>query len=310
MLLRLRNMGSVIRELGNSMEYDVTVIIPVYNVEIYIEKCIRSVLMQTLKNIEIICVDDGSSDNSWNIIDKMSHYDSRIIAVKHEKNMNQASAKNTGLNMARGKYISFIDSDDWIHKDFLYTLYNSAEINNADIAIGYGIVIDEKSNNWVEVWGENHFGKLGVYNRGQFDDLFIKVCYNGACWNKIYRRIFIKEKNIQFDTELSAAEDQYFMIMALTQAQKISICDAIYFYIKRISSTMTRKDAKFFLSWSKTYSKIVYYLNSIQINPVIYHRMVDMLTSNTMYWYHCINDKNISEEFKKQVTSVYKMLKD
>ena len=180
------------------MQYDVTVIMPVYNVENYIEKCIRSILMQTLKNIEIICIDDGSTDNSWNIFEKIARYDSRLIGIKHGKNMSQAVARNTGLSIAHGKYISFIDSDDWIHKDFLKTLYVSAEKNNADIAIGYAITIDEKNNNWVEVWGENHFGKLGNYYNGQFNDLFVKACYNGAVWNKIYRKSFLKEKNIKF----------------------------------------------------------------------------------------------------------------
>ena len=291
------------------MQYDVTVIMPVYNVENYIEKCIRSILMQTLKNIEIICIDDGSTDNSWNIFEKIARYDSRLIGIKHGKNMSQAVARNTGLSIAHGKYISFIDSDDWIHKDFLKTLYVSAEKNNEDIAIGYAITIDEKNNNWVEVWGENHFGKLGNYYNGQFNDLFVKACYNGAVWNKIYRKSFLKEKNIKFDTELKGTEDIYFIIEALTQSQNITICDALYFYLKRISSTMTRRDVEYFLSWSKTYLKIVNYLNSILIDDTVYSHMINMLNTKIVYIYNLINDKDVADEFRNQVNNVWKTVK-
>lgn len=127
----------------------VTVIVPVYNVEIYLKKCIESILYQTYENIEIILVDDGSTDNSGAICDEYLHKDSRIIVI-HKDNGGLGSARNAALNVCKGEYIAFIDSDDWVEKDFVERLLEYSDENTL-VCCGYQEVFENrKVNNNVE----------------------------------------------------------------------------------------------------------------------------------------------------------------
>ena len=109
----------------------ISVIVPVYNVEKYLRKCIDSLTNQTLKDIEIILVNDGSTDNSGSIIDEYAKQDKRVIAI-HKENGGQSSARNMGLDIAKGKYVGFIDSDDWIELDMYENMYLALVKGNAD----------------------------------------------------------------------------------------------------------------------------------------------------------------------------------
>ncbi len=111
----------------------ISIIIPVYNVERYLRECIDSIIAQTYKNLEIILVDDGSSDKSGEICDEYSKKDSRIKVI-HKKNGGLSDARNVALDIAKGDYIGFIDSDDYIEKDMFQILYNLAEEYNAEIS--------------------------------------------------------------------------------------------------------------------------------------------------------------------------------
>lgn len=112
----------------------VSVIVPVYNVENYIRKCLDSIISQTLKDIEIILVDDGSEDNSGKICDEYAEKDSRIIVI-HQKNNGLSNARNTGLNIASGEYIGFVDSDDYIKSEMYSEMYQTAEKTDADMVL-------------------------------------------------------------------------------------------------------------------------------------------------------------------------------
>ena len=112
----------------------ISVIIPVYNVEKYLKECLDSVINQTLKDIEIICVNDGSTDNSLNILENYAKKDNRIIVIS-QKNKGLSGARNTGLKYCSGEYVSFIDSDDYVSKDLFELTYNNAISNNSDLVI-------------------------------------------------------------------------------------------------------------------------------------------------------------------------------
>ena len=115
------------------MAAKITVIIPVYNVEIYLADCLDSVLQQTLNEIEIICINDGSSDNSLEILKEYARKDSRIIIISQE-NKGLGSARNRGLEVATGEYVAFLDSDDWVDNNYYEKLYNTAKKYNSEIA--------------------------------------------------------------------------------------------------------------------------------------------------------------------------------
>lgn len=120
----------------------ISVIVPVYNVDKYLERCVESIQNQSYKNIEILLIDDGSKDNSGDICDKLASKDSRIIVI-HKENGGLSSARNTGLDIAKGQWISFVDSDDYIHRDMLNNLHNCATCNGVAMAICGFTMVDE-----------------------------------------------------------------------------------------------------------------------------------------------------------------------
>ena len=191
----------------------VSVILPVYNVAKYIDKCIQSLLSQTLKDIEIIFVDDCSPDNSVEIIKK--YQDPRIKIVRHEVNKYTAEARNTGIENATGEYIAFVDPDDYINKDFLSKLYNLAKKNNADIAKGIYMNIPSK-----KIVNNNALIKVNKYN------------FHFAMWTAIYKRDLIIKHKIKFSVDTICG--QFPMVHF---ANKIATCnDAIYYYVKHENS--------------------------------------------------------------------------
>lgn len=124
----------------------ISIIVPVYNVEKYLDRCVQSILIQSFKRFELILVNDGSTDNSFEICQKYRKKDSRVILISQE-NKGLSAARNTGLNNAHGDYICFIDSDDFIEKDYLKLLLNNLKSNNADISICEYFSSNEKGKN-------------------------------------------------------------------------------------------------------------------------------------------------------------------
>ena len=129
-----------------------SVIVPVYKVEHYLHRCINSIRNQTYKNLQIILVDDGSPDNCGKICDEYAELDARIIVV-HQKNRGLSGARNTGLRYAKGEYVAFVDSDDWISSDMYQTLVNLVELNDLDMA--RSSVVETDGDRWKRVlkWG-------------------------------------------------------------------------------------------------------------------------------------------------------------
>ena len=125
----------------------VSIVVPVYNVEKYLERCVDSLINQTYKNIEIILVDDGATDNSGELCDKLLFKDSRI-KVFHKLNGGLSDARNYGINQATGEYLLFVDSDDWVENEIVEKLYNSIEQNSADISVcGFNDLVDDTITN-------------------------------------------------------------------------------------------------------------------------------------------------------------------
>lgn len=208
----------------------ISIIVPVYNVEKHIKKCLDSIVNQTYKDLEIILVDDGSPDSSGAICDEYAKNDSRIKVI-HKENGGQSSARNMGLDLASGEYVGFVDSDDTIELDAYEKLYNA--ISGVDIAIGGHNEVKEnevktcaskikKDLNEEELWQEI-FGRL-----------------NNATWNKLYRRDLIKD--IRFDLHFMHGEDLIFNILYLEKAKTGRIInEPIYNYFKRGDSITTGK---------------------------------------------------------------------
>lgn len=166
----------------------ISVIIPVYNVEQYLDRCMKSVLNQTYKELEIILVDDGSTDRSGIICDEYASKDSRVRVI-HKRNEGLSAARNEGLNIARGKYIGFVDSDDWIAADMYFTLYKLIKNGNYDISV-CGIVRTDEFEN-LEFDQNASVEKITEYTSTDFQKKILKVSTqdsNHYAVNKLYFR--------------------------------------------------------------------------------------------------------------------------
>ena len=161
----------------------ISIIIPVYNVEKYLERCVKSVINQTYKNLEIILVDDGAKDNSGKMCDELSKLDSRIKVI-HKENGGLSDARNFGLKIATGDYIGFVDSDDYIADDMYETLYYTIKNNNADISIvSFYEMYKEK------VIGVRDSGNLEILSKQEaMKELLIDTKIQSYAWNKLFKK--------------------------------------------------------------------------------------------------------------------------
>ena len=210
-------------------KYKVSVIIPVYGVEKYIGKCLDSLVNQTLKDIEIIVVNDGTKDNSQKIIDKYAKKYKNIKALIKE-NGGQGSARNYGLEHATGEYIGYVDGDDYVEYDMYEKLYNKAKENDLDVVICGNYNVSEDYKN-----------KTTDLEFTKFDDNFINALLGKkAVWNKIYKRNIIGKTTFRSKVWY---EDFDFSIKVLTNAKKIDyVNEPLYDYLIREGSTMNNSN--------------------------------------------------------------------
>ena len=229
----------------------ISVIVPVYNVEKYLSQCLNSIIEQTFSDIEIICVNDGSTDNSRKILEQYAQKDSRIKIVD-KKNGGLSSARNAGMKVAQGEYYSFIDSDDWIDETMLEKLYNSMVSLDTDISICAVHQYDETNQ---KIDDTNPYYTLGYFDES-FDNrafsyvdtkpFLLDVCV--MAWNKLYRKSFIDECQAEFPDGL-IFEDGPFFFSIFFKTKRVSIVrDFLYYYRINRSGSIIQKAGKKFLN--------------------------------------------------------------
>lgn len=203
----------------------VSVIVPVYNTEPYLEQCLDSIRNQTLKDIEVICVDDSSSDGSLDILRRYEKSDHRFIVITQEKS-NAGEARNRGLSIASGEYLSFLDSDDFFHPEMLEKAYHCAKNHQSDIVVfraqRYWEINDEYTSiDWTvkrELLPPKSDFKVDEISQDVFS------CILGYAWDKLFSRSFIQKIDAKFQS-LPVFNDSFFTYSALLQASKISLLD-------------------------------------------------------------------------------------
>ena len=203
----------------------VSVIVPAYNAETYVEKCVESLMNQSLKELEVIIVDDGSKDNTLSILKKYEEEYPNILKVFHKENGGQASARNLALEYATGEYIGFVDSDDWVSLDMYEKMYQKAKETDADIVVCDSVEQYED--------GENYQNYTTVPN---------KLAFAGGVLNKIFRREFAAGT---FFPKGLWYEDLEYSAMLFMKTDKISIIhEGLYQYNCRDGSTMHNNNAQ------------------------------------------------------------------
>jgi glycosyltransferase involved in cell wall biosynthesis len=235
----------------------ISIIIPVYNVEKYIQKCINSVFLQTFADFECILIDDGSSDNSGKICDEYAKKDERIKVI-HQKNGGASCARNAGLDVAQGEWITFIDGDDWADENYLEQMYNNAINNNCDLSlIGYRRV--EDNGNIISVVERKPliFPSVVTYKK---DIVTYTRCYVGGCWSFLYKAKL--STDLRFNIKLKVAEERTFLYFLAGRISKI-VYDSTPCYnyvINRQTSVVNVKNEKFIENNKDVFGMIQYIL--------------------------------------------------
>ncbi|MGL5207428.1 MAG: glycosyltransferase family 2 protein [Acidaminococcaceae bacterium] len=214
----------------------ITVIVPVYKVEIYIRRCVDSILRQTYKNLEIILVDDGSPDLCPIICDEYADMDKRVTVI-HKANGGLSDARNVGLNFAHGQYIAFVDSDDYIDERMYEILYKNLTDNNADISVCEFI----KTCDGAEIANPNTKEFVEVFNNLQamenlYNDLYLQTV---VAWNKLYKKDIFRSIRYPFG---KVNEDEYVIHLILERAQDVVYTNLpLYYYVQRTDSIMGKE---------------------------------------------------------------------
>lgn len=215
----------------------VSFIIPVYNSEQTIERCLCSVRNQTYQNYEVLMINDGSTDHSYVILQKYQCSDPRFRII-NKKNSGVSSSRNLGIAQARGKYLQFIDSDDWITQDATMELVSTAEKLNCDMVItDYHRVINHK------IYIKGHISEEGLISRNAFAQYMMQApanFYYGVMWNKFYRTDIVKTHNLNCSEELHWCEDFRFNLEYIQYTKNVYVLKKpIYYYVKTKGSLIS-----------------------------------------------------------------------
>lgn len=216
----------------------ISIIVPVYNAEQYLHRCIDSILAQSHTDFELLLVDDGSPDNCGAICDEYAARDSRVC-VFHKQNGGVSSARNFGIEKSRGEWITFIDADDYVHPDFLSSLYAQ---HDADLIIGsFQLVGSDES--WNGILPNEQYGRDVLRIKLEKSEF---VPNHRAPWAKLYRRDIIIDNHLLYDTRVSLSEDWLFTLHYFQYVQSIRTIDAPYYYYERGNVNGLSQNSRYF----------------------------------------------------------------
>lgn len=279
------------------MGFLVSVIVPVYNVEQYLDVCVNSIINQTYKNLEIILVDDGSTDASETICDEWALKDDRIKVI-HKENGGLSDARNTGMRMSEGEYIFFVDSDDYIKGNAIEELVCALERDNADIVIADSICF----NDGEDVQESAYFGENKLYNQYQAAEHYASLAW--SAWNKLYRR----DVHISIEFPVGRIhEDEAIMFYLIANSQKIlHIGQQLYYYRKRKGSITEQEYSIKKMDWYYCWkNNIEYVINKF---PNAYEQVLDKWLMVSIYNIDNLLRYNKSET-KKYIIEIQSTIK-
>ena len=287
----------------------ISVIIPVYNVEDYLHVCLNSVLKQTYQDFEIICIDDASTDSSIEILEYFTKKDSRIKVLKNDSNKGPGFSRNRGLEVALGKYVSFLDSDDWFSPNAFEILIEKAEKDNLDLLLFKNIVYYED----IHEFGFETYYDMGYMNEfentvfNHFDlDKSKLFSMSNAPWNKFYLKSFLDENNIRFPDENLIHEDNPFFYKVITSARKVSLINKyLHNRRRRPNSITTLNNGRLFDNIDVCYLILDVFLDNYQLY-LYYKKEVLTYVAKILYIKYNQIENQFKEDFFIQAQEVYK----
>ncbi len=271
----------------------VSVIVPIYKAEKCLRKCVDSIINQSQKNIEILLINDGSPDNSGAIIDEYAKNDDRIKVI-HKKNGGVASARNAGLKVATGRYITFVDSDDWVDLDFIESLLNTkkdADIIRSKFYYEYG-------SGEFKIEDNNFEDGLFITQKDFKHHIYSKMIA-GISFNAIWRTLYKKEilKDLLFNENLETAEDLIFSMEAYTNAKTfLYVALPLYHYFQSPQGltgsglpVSTKFKCNFFVSKALIQHLPIWGMNTLKNKLLCYKRLLNIIVSKIIR----INEKDV-----------------
>jgi glycosyltransferase involved in cell wall biosynthesis len=270
----------------------ISIIVPIYNAERFLYKCLDSIINQKYKNIEIILVNDGSSDKSGEICNKYADVDNRI-QVLHIENQGVSNARNKGIELASGGYIGFVDSDDWIDEEMYSDMLNKLTTYNADIIMCGHVIYDGENERYVGFpWKQDSviefedihktvipsfLAPMDIYGNKQ------QIVMGSVC-KCLFKRDLIKQNQILFDTQIKYTEDTVFIIQSFIKAKKVLFINTPYYHY--------RKERERKISTTQKYIENMY--SSLKLSQRHIYKTLDEsgclnLALKHIHWRNCIN---------------------
>lgn len=246
-------------ESVNSTNPKVSVVIPVYNVEKYLRKCVKSVCAQTEKDIEIICVNDGSTDKSRDIIERIMRKDKRVICID-KKNSGYGHSMNVGFDAAKGEYICIVESDDYIEKDTIEILYSTAKEKNLDVIKSDYYVFTSKSpvHEYINTCEDNsYYNKVIGYKK---EDIVFDFRMN--TWTGLYRKDFLRKNNIKHNITPGASyQDNGFWFQTIALAERLMFINKAFYHYRQDNPNSSINSKSKIYCMSEEYDYIYDFLN-------------------------------------------------
>ena len=276
------------------MSPKVSVIVPVYNSEKYIEKCLNSIIEQTYKDFELIVINDGSKDKSLEILEKYKNNFPKVITLINQENIGVSKTRNNAIKMAKGKYVMFIDNDDFIDKDYIETFINEAEKEDYDVVLGGYRRPNEKGEIIKKLkLPQEEWAKFMIF----------------APWARIYKKEYLLKNDIEF-LSVNIGEDVYFNIQAMTISKKIKIIDYIgynwFFNTQSVSNTTQKniQNLQVFELLNNCYN-VLKEKNVLENN----YEILEMYFIRYIVWFLLFSTKKVKYSIiKEEYEKIYKRL--
>lgn len=293
----------------NNFNELISIIVPVYNVEQYLDKCIESIVNQKYSNIEIILIDDGSKDSSTQMCDLWAKKDSRIKVV-HKKNEGVSMARNDGLNLSTGKWVTFVDADDWIEENYINSLYANAD-KLTDMVIGRTIAVKNNIELYDGYRGHKIENFTGENKERLFESIFndniknMKYPHISTCSAKLIRKDIIVKNKLSYNTKLKYYEDALFNIETICLSRNVKVIDkVIYKYRLNVNSSTHSFDDNTLLYYKQVYLELnklskKYNLNFKKYNDIFRIKNLDSILINYL--------RNTKQKFCKKIEFISKL---
>jgi glycosyltransferase involved in cell wall biosynthesis len=279
--------------MKNESMIKVSIILPVYNVGPYINQCLDSLTNQTMKEIEIILVNDCSTDNSGIICDEYARRDARIKVINNEANIRQGLCRNKGLEIARGEYVAFADPDDWMDLDFYEKLYSSANSNHSDIAKTEARMVYPDGR----VIKQSHLNK--IIRKGLKNGLPIFQLFTYEHWTAIFKRSIIVQNNVKYP-HIRNAEDIVFLLQMTYFSNSISLISGTnYYYRQRNDSTVAIQQKPYFDSFLEYFALHLDFINNHEMSVENYNHVFLRCYNNVKKRYREIDGSDEWKEYRQ-----------